>query len=250
VRELQDVLANDYPLFRQRPWRFVKVENRLCGGFSHTRGPCIIFSQRTVDRIVRARDESPPKQALRRMGPLFVHEQMHVLERYFPERFSKLFTEVFGFEHASVEEHAWLRERQICNPDAPRHEWVIAARDENGTPRPYWFRTLLNADKPVPRMGRDFLMIAVQLESVGSGHYRVSLNEGGQPRYRPLDQLDDLKQRFHGIRGLDHPNEIAAYLFEEILERDYLWESTSQTQEGDIPPLLPTFRKWCQNNLR
>jgi hypothetical protein len=267
AREVRGRLAKDYPLFEQQPWWFMKVKDTLCGGFSHTRGPHIIFSQRTVDRIVRAPNEQDKSAALRGLGPLFVHEQMHVLQRLYPERFASLYTSVFGLERGRVEPNAWLVERQISNPDGVKLEWIVAMPNEDNEKRFYWPRTILK-DTPLPRMGRDFLGIAVKLEKHGNGYRVITGADGkpnGKPKYQPLDSLTSFKQKFPISRGLDHPNEIAAYMFANVFLQNHLAsddkaqqiEASRDSDASDgtaddrrAKQMYEPFRTWCSKNLR
>ena len=40
------------------PWRFIKVQSWLCGGFAHTRGTYIILSQKYIDRLIKGWNEN------------------------------------------------------------------------------------------------------------------------------------------------------------------------------------------------
>ena len=108
-------------------------------------------------------------------------------------------------------------------------------------------------------MGRDFLAIAVELEKRGGG-YRVVKDSSGRPKYEPLDGLSSYVERFPVRRGLDHPNEIAAYMFGRVFSQDYL---TDDRETEQIAPArdddsagghrgeraFVPFRAWCRKNL-
>ena len=44
---------NEINLMANHPWRFIKIQNWLCGGFAHTRGTYIILSQSYLDRLTK-----------------------------------------------------------------------------------------------------------------------------------------------------------------------------------------------------
>jgi hypothetical protein len=45
------LLDNEINLMANQPWRFIKIDNWLCGGFAHTRDSFIIISQAYLDRL-------------------------------------------------------------------------------------------------------------------------------------------------------------------------------------------------------
>jgi hypothetical protein len=273
---LRRMLVRDYPLFANQPWRFIKTRDDLCGGFSRTRGPCILFSQRTVRRIVKARDEKEEGAALRKVGPLLVHEQMHVLERFHPGKFAGLFTNLFGLTRGQILPNDWLTERQMSNPDGIRLEWFVALPDDPEAPsqprRYFWPCTILRQTEGIPRMGRDFLEIAVRVAQVGpAGRFQV-MTKDGRPVFQSVQSLTEFARRFPDGQGLDHPNEMAAYLFAKILDQDFLAqldgergrkaEADQPAKKLETPKSAPTraldpaerlfsaFRSWCLQNLK
>ncbi len=216
AREVQRRMAPSYPFFSQQPWCFLKVRADLCGSFSFTRGRCIVLSERTYHRLVEAwaRDQT---EALRRFGPLLVHEQLHVLQRFFPQRFQPLYEDVFGFRRARVAVHDGIDRRQVSNPDGLDEDWIVAIKPTEGVAEDYWLCTVLTNDHPVPRMGRDFQGIAVRVKASANGGYEMLLDRTNQPVCRRLDECEEYLTRFPIRSGHDHPNEIAAYLFTEAI---------------------------------
>ena len=52
VEKINDwLLQNKINLMAHQPWRFIKIQNWLCGGFAHTRGTYIILSQAYLDKL-------------------------------------------------------------------------------------------------------------------------------------------------------------------------------------------------------
>ena len=85
------LLENNITLMAYQPWRFIKIEDWLCGGYAHTRGTYIILSQRHIDHLTKTWSDNmtseDEKILIEKMGGLLVHEQMHSLQRTFKSKF-------------------------------------------------------------------------------------------------------------------------------------------------------------------
>jgi hypothetical protein len=242
VSQLQVKFGANYPLLVRRPWRFIKTRDDLCGGFSFTRGDCIVFSQRTVNRFVHATDD--PKE----IGPLMLllHEQLHVLQRCEPQLFRPLYEQVFGFHHARVVIHEWIDARQVTNPDGTDEDWYVRVQGkDDACAEPYWIGTILVGEKPIPTMGRDFSGVAVQLRLV-EDHYEMLVDDDDVPVYRQLSEFPELYAQFPIRHGYDHPNEIAAYLCPGILLND----GADEEHAGRAAEILHASRIWFEEHLK
>ncbi len=244
VRALDEHLREDFPLLSRQPWRFVKIDDRLCGGFPHTRGTCLVFGRSVVLAITRAIEERGAAGVLRAFGPLLAHEKLHVLQRMHPRRFESLYTGLLPFERARVRPDPWVLERRLSNPDALDTGWVVSLGEGEGR-RTWWLRTILREGREVPRMGADFLGLGFQVERRGEV-WGVVRDERGIPRSRPIEDLPGYRERLPVSSGLDHPGEIAAYALARILERHHLAED----RRRPLPPELIPFREWFRANLR
>jgi hypothetical protein len=242
---LRERVADSYPLLAEHPWTFLKFDDELCSGFSHTRGLSILFSERIVRRVTSLHEVGDLEAALREMGPLLVHEQLHVLQRCYPRRFAAMFRSLLGFEEGVVESDPWLLARQVSNPDALTSNWLIPL-EEDGRRLLYWPRTLLRDAPEVPRLGGDFLAVAVLVQREGD-HYEVVVDPAGRPVHRPLSELGAFLDRFPIRTGHDHPREVAAYLFEQVLLYDIL--GVSPGDEGP-PEMVTRVRDWARDGLR
>lgn len=242
VGQISEVCREHYGLFSDTPWRFLKVRGDLCAGFPHTRATYIVTSERFLSRIVAARQESREK-ALSTVGRVFVHEQIHVLERLLPARFANLAETVMGFRRGQVMANAWLTERQMGNPDALDLGWLLPVKSADGTERLVWPRTLLKSDRPVPRMGADFWPVAVDVERQGDGWQVVEAD--GQPRLHPLAAFQEPLEAMLAPPGIDHPNEVAAYVFERVFVEDCI-PAANRTAD----PRLARYRAWFREHLR
>ena len=201
--------AFGYDRLANHPWRFVKVAPWLCGGFAYTRGNTIVLSQKHIDTLM-----SEPRQSkrLRVSGGLIVHEQMHSLQRSFPKKFESLNTKYWNFVKAEVEQPASLVTHQVSNPDAPLAQWLIPGSSDKQF---YWMRTLLRETTAHPIMGKDFVerMFSVQKED---GRYELIISKEGAPVQPEQSAFEAYAGSFPVTRGIDHPNEIAAYMFADV----------------------------------
>ncbi len=236
-----------YPRLIKRPWRFIKTRSDLCGGFSFTRGDCIVLSEPTLARFIEA--AKLPRTKTSRAESLLLHEQMHVLQRTSPELLKPLYEEVFSFHAAKVNLVPWVQERQISNPDGLDDNWVAEVREQSEV-KPYWIGTILPANKPLHQMGRDFVTIAVPLSKKENGEYemRLSKSEDGEgegvPEYVLLEELKSFTSRFPIRGGYDHPNEVSAYLFTAITHNEL-----PESVEGEAAEVLNATQEWFKQNL-
>ncbi len=242
-------------MLANQPWNFLKFDNELCSGFSHTRGLSILFSERVVQHAVSLFKDGNLDVALKTMGPLLVHEQMHVLERCYPQRFAKLYEEVFGLIHAKVKPNRWLTANQVSNPDALSGDWLIPLQLEgadgqasaDGAPIQLWWpRTLLRPGVSTPRLGADFVNLATLVKQTDQGH-EVVMTESGLPESRPMKELSPFLDRFPIRTGKDHPNEIAAYLMEQVLLAEVLGTDADRAK---MPAMVKSMRDWARTELR
>ena len=243
VGGVRERLRPHYPLVANRPWLFVKFSDTLVGGFPHTRGPWIFLGARFVHRVTAAHAEGGRTATLRGVESTLVHEQMHVVERYEPERFKSLFIERFGFRFGKIEPNAWLDERRISNPDAMRAEWAFPI-DRDGRRRWYSMQMLLRDGPEVPLMGRDFEFVGVQVEPTATG-FRPILADG-RPIVEPIRELKGYVDRFPTSSGLDHPNELAAYLFSAVYSSDESLPTDGASADDRLTP----YRRWFRDHLK
>lgn len=219
-------------LMSNHPWRFIKIKNWLCGGFAHTRGTYIILSQKHIDYLSSNWSDNMTKedeiQLITKLGSLLVHEQMHSLQRTFKSKFTRLYTEYWNFKNAIVVEEDSIQIDQVSNPDAPMAEWLIPNQTEENLY--YWVRTQLKKGKGIPKMGRDFIDHVYIVQEQNNG-FKVKKDQYGTLLKTSLLGIEFYKESFPKTNGLDHPNEIAAYMFS-----DYFVSLISNTIPYDNAP--------------
>jgi len=202
---------NNLEQIADHPWKFIKIEDWLCGGFAHTRGDYIILSQRHIQHLSESwsqkMTETDSVQVVKKLGSLLVHEQFHCLQRKYPKKFESLYVNSWGFEKADVKLDASSLENQLINPDAPNPEWVTSY---NGSY--FWIRTLINSKSVNPQMGKDFVDVVFSLEKNGES-FIVAKDSLNNPKITRLNDYTSYVNSFPVTQGLDHPNEISAYMF-------------------------------------
>ena len=214
INEIQLIFkSHKINLVANHPWKFIKIENWLCGGFAHTRGNSIILSQKHLEKLMT--NWSPKMTSLDKeklvagFGALLVHEQFHSLQRSYKSKFDALYSDFWDFKQVKVEPNQAIAIHQVSNPDAPNPEWAFV-QNENY----YWIRTLIKKNIENPIMGKDFIDCVYPLKKENEKFF-VRENSLGVPISLRLSQFEGYVNRFPVSNGLDHPNEISAYMFSQ-----------------------------------
>jgi len=240
------LLKNNNYLMADHPWRFIKIDNWLCGGFAHTRGSFIILSQRHLNSLTgiwqKNIDEKNRLKLLKKFGGLLAHEQMHSLQRSFPSKFVKLNTQFWDFKQANVESEEYITLNQVSNPDAPLAEWLIPNPQQPS--EFYWVRTLLKEEVNLPQMGADF---TDQVFTVifNEGNYTLKKDHDNKLITNTINDLTFYRESYPVTRGIDHPNEISAYMFSKVFQ-------TMITKENKSELILKNeveFNKWIEQEM-
>jgi hypothetical protein len=263
TEHLRKLLETHYPLVAREPFQFVKFSRSLVGGFPHTRGPWIFLGEGAVERFVKAwatlQEQNEKGNRDRTIGALttILHEQMHVLERKYPEKFKSLFTEVYGFRYGPIRSDPWISARRISNPDALRWEWVFPVKRE-GEELLFAPQMMLRDGRDVPRMGADFQFTCVRVEPAGDGFRTIQ--KDGRPIVVPLSEVPEYAAAMPIPAGLDHPNELTAYIFEMIFTYDIAelraaevpqkTDATKPAASSGLKPEVQRVRTWLRANLR
>ena len=241
VREYRKVLADEFPLLANQPWQLLKVRGDHCAGFPHTRGLSIVLSEWAIDRMMADyKKHGKTKKALQGAGTIIVHEQIHVLQRCYPQKFAKLYTEVYGLIDGVVEENVWVKKNQISNPDGMEgNRWVIEYEDKY-----IWLKTILNVEDEPAKMPGSFREMAFQLVKVGDLFLTMHIDGEDVPQAADPEVLKKWKEQFPIRVGHDHPNEIFAYLFQAELRRKLKGEKPGEDE------MTKKTMEWSWRELR
>ena len=244
------LFENDINLMANQPWRFIKIQNWLCGGFAHTRGTYIILSQAYLDRLsIDWSDNMTEESELKlvtSLGGLLVHEQMHSLQRTFKSKFKKLYSENWNFINQQIKDEQEIIKDQVSNPDAPIAEWLIP--DPEIRDKFYWIRTLITKNVEIPEMGKDFVDVAFDIFKDKENYSLIKLNNTISSR--PLSELDFYTNSFPVKRGLDHPNEISAYMFSDFFKAGYNSKSPFLEKQTNSSDNYDLFLSWIKTDMK
>ena len=244
------LLENEINLMANQPWRFIKIQNWLCGGFAHTRGTYIILSQSYLDRLSADWSENMSDKSelklVTSLGGLLVHEQMHSLQRTFKSRFDKLYSENWNFIKQQIKDDQEIIKDQVSNPDAPIAEWLIP--DPEIKDKFYWIRTLITKNTEIPEMGKDFVDIAFEITKKNERYFLAKSNNSVNSK--PLSELDFYTNSFSVKRGLDHPNEISAYMFSDFFKKNYSLKSQYVEKVTSTDNNYELFLNWIKQEMK
>ena len=251
VKKTNDwLLQNKINLMARQPWRFIKIQNWLCGGFAHTRGTFIILSQAYLDKLStnwsEKMDKNNEAKLVTSLGGLLVHEQMHSLQRTFKTKFDKLYSEKWKFVKQIVKVENEITLNQVSNPDAPLAEWLI--QDPQNENKFFWLRTLLKKNIEIPKMGRDFIDLAFHVEEKNEEYF--VLKSENKLVNQPLQELSFYTKSYPVSRGLDHPNEISAYMFSEFFKSKYNSSEPFHKINESSKKNTRTFIEWIKTDMK
>ena len=246
VKKLYPALKQQYPLFAEMPWSFLKVSGTIEGGLPHTRDKHIVFSERTCKRLAMLHQSVPERAALS-FGSLLVHEQMHVFQRVNPGFFDSLYTDIWGFIKAKgIESCPWLEKHHLANPDGVDCCWVFPIQQGENTIY-IWPLLVFAEGQGLKRMGRDFRMIAVELVK-SDGHFHTRVAKDGKPVFRNLLEVPEYRKVFPSTGNIYHPNEARASVFAQIVMTDSFNPTRERAENTERE--LARLRRWFAENLR
>jgi len=246
VEKLYPALKEQYPLFAEMPWSFLKVSGNIEGGLSHTRDKHIVFSERTCKRFATLHQSAPERTSLS-FGSLLVHEQMHVFQRTHPGLFDALYTKVWGFIKAKeIESCPWLEKHHLVNPDGVDCCWVFPIQQGERTTY-IWPLVVFAEGQGLKRMPNDFRMIAVELIK-SDGRFRTRVAKDGKPMFRNLLEVPEYRKVFPSTGNIYHPNEACASVFAQIVMTDSF--NPTRERPEKIKREFALLRKWFAENLR
>ena len=249
VKGLLSALKQEYPLFAEMPWSFLKLSDNIEGGLSYTRDKHIILSEETCKRLTILHQSAPERAALS-VGGMLVHEQMHVFQRTHPGLFDPLYTEIWGFVKAKeIESCPWLEKHHLANPDGTDCCWVFPIQQGENT---IYIQPLVvfAEGEGLKRMPNDFRMIAVELVK-SDGRFRPRVLKDGKPIFHNLLEVWEYCKVFPLTRNIYHPNEACASLFAHIVIFDFFTpkDKLAEARRDKIKRELAPLRKWFIENL-
>jgi hypothetical protein len=220
-------LKKHYPLLPRQKWKFLKVNDSVEGGLPHTRHDFIVFSQR-ITKVIFANKKQNEYFCLLGAANLFIHEQMHVVQRMNPGLFDPLYEDLWGFKKAKEIKPAdkklasWLEGHHLLNPDGTDVMWVTSIKNDKETTW-LWPLVTLKEAKLSPKMPQDFQMIGITIVPGKKEDTFIVNGKKGQPVFSDLSKIPAYMKKFNGHHGNHyHPNELGADIFANLFLADHL----------------------------
>ncbi|MBI3831587.1 MAG: hypothetical protein HY291_18855 [Planctomycetes bacterium] len=263
VERLQPILARDYPLYARTPWSFIKLSDRIEGGLPHTRGAHIVIGSTVLKQLAQLvpADAKDDPMALAQIADLLLHKQTHVIQRAHPERFAKLYKEVWKFEYAKkIVGCAWLTERSLANPDGTDVSWVFPVKLKDET-HWVWPLVVLGRAEDDVSMPADLAEVCVRLDKTEDG-YSVHMekeddknardDKKNSPDMKELSEVAAYVKEFPVREELFHPNEICAVMFSKMVLADALIPKDKIPKEAleRFEKNFAAFKAWAKENLK
>lgn len=246
ARALDDALGGAYPLFAQTAWQLIKLEGVMEGGLPHTRGRCVVLSDRFLKQVMQLRAEGGdlPKS---HVGELLVRVKCHVMQRAWPAMFERLYVDVWRFIRAKdLPSCPWLVKHQLLNPDGLDVGWVYPVKSKSGAE--YWQPLqILKEGVAQPRMPDDVQLVAVALDKRDASYAPRAVGDG-RPVMRPLAELPEYAKAFGAVSDNVHPNATCAVMFSWIAMR-HIGATTGPGLEDHSAVDLAALTAWCKKSF-
>ena len=96
-------------------------------------------------------------------------------------------------------------------------------------------------------MGKHFEDLAFEVEKK-EGEFYVS-KTNSVLKSKPLSEIDFYKKSFPVKRGLDHPNEISAYMFSEFFKAEFNSKQPFEKAIGIANKNAEQFMEWIKTEM-
>ncbi len=97
-------------------------------------------------------------------------------------------------------------------------------------------------------MGKDFVDVAFDIFKDKENYSLIKLNNTISSR--PLSELDFYTKSFPVKRGLDHPNEISAYMFSNFFKAGYNSKSPFLEKQTNSSDNYNLFLNWIKTDMK
>ena len=100
----------------------------------------------------------------------------------------------------------------------------------------------------IPKMGRDFIDLAFHVEEKNEEYF--VLKSENKLVNQPLQELSFYTKSYLVSRGLDHPNEISAYMFSEFFKSKYNSREPFHEINESSKKNTRTFIEWIKTDMK
>ena len=112
----------------------------------------------------------------------------------------------------------------------------------------YWIRTLITKNTEIPEMGKDFVDVAFEITKKNDKYFLAKSNNSINSK--SLSELDFYTNSFSVKRGLDHPNEISAYMFSDFFKKNYSLKSQYVEKTASADNNYELFLNWIKQEMK
>jgi len=181
-----------------KKWGFIKVTNKIENGYPHTRNLYIVLSESILNNINDLYNNNSIYMALKNIGSLFIHENVHVYQKMYPKIFENLYTQYWNFTKVNfIENSNKYINNNRTNPDGLDVNWIFNNE--------IWILSLYNDDKKM----NNVRYVGIYLDRLNNGLYSVPK----YPKMIDILNISNFKNFFNIEHNLYHPNEICAEIF-------------------------------------
>ena len=234
VKEISISLNDIYPLFPVHTWKFIKVNEFVENGLPHTREDCIVLPKSEIEKLINYQKNVNERFDMVDIGGLLIHEKIHIFQRYNPNFFNYLYTNIWPFKKARKIFNLPKQENQRSNPDALEQKWVY--KDKNNQ----WYLPTSELSYEKNYDLRYPLKFGIKLKSIGNYDYIAD------PQNKiKLNSLKEYYDNFCKIGQNYHPNEISAVLMSKVCLYKMGYTSLNENEILCLNPVI----KWMSNNL-
>ena len=189
-------LKKIYPRFDSSNWNFIKSNNKIEGGMPFTISDYIILPENVIHKSIQAYNYSGINSSIETLGDILVHEKMHIYQRRNQQMVDDFYYHEWHFTPVNnLNIPNYINDKIRTNPDGPAVNYIFKEK--------YLTLSLLKNNHSLSKI--DIL------------HYPVYHQNNIYYLDKSVNYVKDYHNFFCNISFPYHPNEIAAYLFGDIV---------------------------------
>lgn len=189
-------LVSVYPKLDIFEWNIIKSNHHIEDGMPFTLSKYIILPESIIQRSINTYIETGLIDSIKFLGDILIHEQIHIIQRKNQSLFNQFYQSKWNFSYYSnIHIPKKINDRIRTNPDGLDVNWVYNNK--------YLILSLLRN--------------RYSLSSINIKHFPIYLHNNKYYLKTAINNTQAYKSFFCNISFPYHPNEIAAYLFSDIM---------------------------------
>jgi hypothetical protein len=255
ISRLHPYLNRHFSKLAGMEWKLIKLDSHVEGGMPRAFGPYVTLPSALLEAAA-AESGRGWSEKLTVLLTSLLHEQIHVAQNQFPDLFTALYSEVWGFRRVEIATgHPWLIRHRLTTPETLSATWIYPVRTGD-TVTWIWPTLVLGESRGirrllgVPSLRGDMRMVAVELVQADGG-FLLRLDSKGFPVVHRLVSFQEYRREFPLAAAPYHPNEIAAESFTRLVSM----AMTVTAPDGQLRPRRPSdaktsaLQRWFSQNL-